>query len=85
MEVSVRPPKHHYDVIMTSFLSLCFQISIFVEHDKGYQPSKFQCSRMSGLNFMEGGGGWKPPSQCYKKIKKASAYRVKIKIFNSGE
>ena len=24
MEVSVRPPKHHYDIIMTSFLIIVF-------------------------------------------------------------
>ena len=27
-----------------------------VDHGIGYQPSKFQCSRMSGSNFMDGGG-----------------------------
>ena len=63
MEVSVRPPKHHYDVIMTSFLITEFP-TYFVEHDISYQPSKFRGSRMSGSNFMEVGG---TPSQCYKK------------------
>ena len=53
MEVSVRPPKHHYDVISYHCVS---KLIYFVEHDIGYQPSKFQCSRMSGSNFMEGGG-----------------------------
>ena len=72
MEVSVGPPKHHYDVISYHRV---FNLAYFVEHDIGYQPSKFQWSRMSGSNFMEGSG---PPSpQCYNEIKKASAYRVK--------
>ena len=75
MEVSVRPPKHHYDVIMTSFLITEFpKLAYFVEHDIGYQLSKFQCSRMSGSNFMEGGGN---PPPCCNEIKKPSACRVK--------
>ena len=37
----------------------------------GYQPSKFQCSRMSGSNFMEG-----VEPQCYNEIKRHSAYRI---------
>ena len=45
MEVSIRPPRLAY----------------FVEHDIGYQPSKFQCSRMSGANFMEGVEKTPPP------------------------
>ena len=53
MEVSVRPPKHHYDVISYHCVS---KLAHFVEHDIGYQPSKLQCSRMPGSNFMEGGG-----------------------------
>ena len=61
------------------FLSLNFQISIFVEHDIGYQPFKFQCSRMSGSNFMEG-----PPLQCYNEIKMPSAYRVKFNPIQYG-
>ena len=60
MEVSARPPKHHYDVI--SYLST---LAYFVEHDIGYQPLKFQCSRMSGSNFMKG----VEPFQCYNEIK----------------
>ena len=63
MEVSVRPQN----IIMTSFLSLSFEITTFCRNDIGYQPSKFQCSRMSGSNFMEGDGE-KPP-QCLKEIK----------------
>ena len=52
MEVCViPPPKHHYDVISTHCVS---KLAYFIEHDIGYQPSKFQCSRMSGSNFMEG-------------------------------
>ena len=45
----------------------------------GYQPSKFQCSRMSGSNFLERSGTPPPPPhpQCYNEIKKPSAYRVK--------
>ena len=50
MEVSVRPPKHHYDVTSDHCVS---KLAYFVEYDIGYQPSKFQCSRMSGSNFME--------------------------------
>ena len=61
MEVSVIPPKHHYNVIMTSFL-LSSKLAYFVEPDIGYQPSKFEYSRMSRSNFMEGGGGGKPLS-----------------------
>ena len=58
MEVSVRPPKHHYDVISYHCVS---KLAYFLEHGIGYQPSKFQCSRMSGSNFKEGVGGWKRP------------------------
>ena len=50
MEVSVRHPKTHYDVISYHWVS---KIAYFVEHDIGYQPSKFQCSRMSESNFTE--------------------------------
>ena len=53
MEVRVRHPKHHYDVISYHCVS---KLAYFVEHDIDYQPSKFQCFRMSGSNFMEGGG-----------------------------
>ena len=63
MEVSVRPPKHHYDVISYHCVS---KLAHFVEHDIGYQPSKFQCSRMSGSNFMEG----VETPQCHNEIKK---------------
>ena len=54
----VYDPKHHYDVISNHFVS---KLAYFIEHDIGYQPSKFQCSRMSGSNFMDG-GGTPPPS-----------------------
>ena len=64
MEVSVRPRKHHYDII--SYYRV-FKLAYFVEHDTGYQPSKFQCSRMSGSNFMEGGGTPPPVLQRDKK------------------
>ena len=53
MEVNVRPPKHHYDLIYYHCVS---KLAYFVEHDIGYQPSRFQCSRMPGSNFMERGG-----------------------------
>ena len=57
MEVSVRlsktPLSRHYDVISYHCVS---KLAYFIEHDIGYQPSKFQCSRMFGPNFMEGGG-----------------------------
>ena len=71
MEVSVRPPKHHYDVISFDCVS---KLAYFVEHDIGYQPTNFQCSGMSRSNFMEGGN---PSSHCYKEIKKSSAITVK--------
>ena len=58
MEVSVRPPKHHYDVISYHCVS---KLVYFVERGIGYQSSKFRCSRMSGSNVMEGGGK-DPPS-----------------------
>ena len=53
MEASARPPKHHYDVISYHLVS---KLGQFLEHDIDYQPSNFQCSRMSGSNFMDGGG-----------------------------
>ena len=57
------------------FLIIVLQINIFfVEHDIGNQPFKFECSRLSGSNFMEEGGN---SPQCQNKIKKPSAYRVK--------
>ena len=58
MEISVQHQKHHYDIISYHSVS---KIAYFTEHDIGYQPSKFQYSRMSGLNFMEGGGPPPPP------------------------
>ena len=66
MEVSVRPPKHHYDVIFYYCVS---KLAYFVEHDMGYQPSKFQCSRTSGSNFME--GVEPPPPPVLQRDKKA--------------
>ena len=71
MEVSVRPPEHNYDVIPYHRVS---KLTYFVEHDIGYQPSKFQCSRMYGSNFMK--GRETPPPKCYDEIKRPSAYRV---------
>ena len=55
--------KHHYDVICYHSVS---KVVYFVEHDIGYQPSMFQCSTMSGSNFME---GVEPPAQYYNEIK----------------
>ena len=52
----------HYEVISNHCVS---KLSYFIEHDISYQPSIFQCSRMSASNFMD-------------RIKKPSAYRVKI-------
>ena len=66
------PPKHHYDVISHYCVS---KLAYFVEHDKGYQPSKFQCSRMSGSDFME---GVEPPAPVLQRDKKPSAYRVNV-------
>ena len=57
--------KHYYDVISYHCVS---KLAYFVEHNIGYHSSKFQCSRMSGSNFME----------CYNEIKKPSAYRVNL-------
>ena len=82
MEVSVRPPKHHYDVIITSFLTTEFpKLAYFVEHDIGYQPTKFQYSRMFGSNFME--VEWTsppppPPPPVLQRDKKPNAYKVKM-------
>ena len=59
MEVSVRHQKHHYDVISYHWVS---KLAYFVEDDIGYQPSKFQCSKVSGSSFTEGGGKHPPPS-----------------------
>ena len=59
---------------MTSFLITEFPN--FIEHDIGYQPSKFQCSRMSGSNLMEGGG-----TPVLQRDKKPSAYMVNIYFF----
>ena len=61
---------------MTSFF---IKLAYFVETDIGYQPSKFQCSKMSGSNFME--GGWKKTRpQYYNEIRKPSACRVKVAV-----
>ena len=65
--------KHHYDVISYHCVS---KLAYIVEHNMDYQPSKFQCPRMSGSNFMDGGG--QDPPQCYNEIKKPSAYSVKV-------
>ena len=46
---------------MTSFPIIVSKLAYFVEHNIGYQPSKFQCSTMSGSNFMDGGGKDPPP------------------------
>ena len=45
--------KHNDDVIMTSFHTLGFKISIFCETD--YQPPKFQVPQLSESNFTEAG------------------------------
>ena len=77
MEVSVRPLKpllwRHYYVISNHCV---YKLAYFIEHDISYQPSIFQCSRMSVSNFMDGGGN----PQCYDEIKKPSAYRVKMHL-----
>ena len=65
MEVSVRHPKHYYDLISYHYVS---KLAYFVEYDIGYQSSKFQCSRMYGSNFVEGGGN-PSPAQCFNEIK----------------
>ena len=54
MEVSGKTSlSGHYDVISYHCVS---KLAYFVERGKGYQPLKFECSRLSGSNFMEGGG-----------------------------
>ena len=68
MEVSARPPKtplwRHYDVNSYHCVS---KFAYFVEHNIGYHPSKFQFPRMSGSNFMDGGGKDPPVLQQDKK------------------
>ena len=66
MQVSVRHQKHHYDVISYHRVS---KFAYSVEHDIDYQPYEFQCSRTSGLNFME--GRWKKPPPMLEQDKKA--------------
>ena len=51
------------------FLPLSFQINKFEEHNIGYQPSKFQCFRLSLSNLTEWGG--KHPSPVLQQDKKA--------------
>ena len=72
IEVNVRPPKHSYDAISYHGVS---KLAYFVEHDIGYKPFKFQCSRMSGSSFME---GVEPSPQCYNETKKLSACKVMV-------
>ena len=44
--------KHHYDVIMTSFLQYwVFEIAHSVEHNTSYQPAKVHWPRLAGSNF----------------------------------
>ena len=57
-EGQCKTPKHHYDVIYSHCVS---KLAYFIEHGIGYQPSKFECTTMSGSNFMDG-GGTPPPS-----------------------
>ena len=56
------------------FLSLGFQINKFEEHNIGYQPSNFQCFRLSLSSLTEWGGN--TPPQCYSKTKDPSATRL---------
>ena len=76
IEVSVRPPKtllrRHYDVIPYHCV---FKSAYFVELNTGYQPFKFQCSRMSGSNFMDRGGKDPPPTSVLLRDKKAQCLR----------
>ena len=44
---------YHYDIISYHCV---FKLAYFLEHNIGYQPSKFQCSRMSGSNYMDADG-----------------------------
>ena len=61
------------DIVIVISYHCVSKLAYFVAHDIGYQPFKFQCSRMSRSNFMEGVG----TPQCYNEIKKLSAKRVK--------
>ena len=62
-------------IIGCHYLSLGFQINKFEEHNIGYQPSKFQCFRLSLSNLTEWSG--KHPSPVLQQDKNPSAYRVK--------
>ena len=56
-------------IIGCHYLSLGFQINKFEEHNIGYQPSKFQCFRLSLSNLTEWGG--KHPSPVLQQDKKS--------------
>ena len=81
MEVSVRPPEtqlsRHYDIISYHCVS---KLAYSVEHGIGYHASKFQCSKMSGSNFME--GGVEKTTQCYNEIK--SPMLIELTLFYMG-
>ena len=47
------------------------KLAYFLENNTSYQPSKFQCSRLSGSNFTE--EGWKHLSPVLQRDKKPSA------------
>ena len=69
MEVSVRPQN----TIMTSFYHCVSKLAYFGEHDIGL-VFKSQSSRMSGSNFMDGGG----PPQCYNEIKRPTLIGLRV-------
>ena len=66
IEVIVRQEILPLFLVMTSFVIVkLLNLYIFVEHNIGYQPCKFQLSKMFGFNFTEGGGKHPPPHpQC---------------------
>ena len=67
------PQKRHYEVISYYCAS---KLAYFVEHDIGYEPSKFQCSRNSESNFMERGGTPPPPLLIGFKCGIKSAFKI---------
>ena len=65
---------------MTSFFHWVSKLAYFVKYNIGYQPSKFQCSRLSGLNFTEG-SEVENIHLCYE-TEKPSTYRVKASFYS---
>ena len=81
MEVGVQHQKtqlwHDYD--WRHFYHWLSKLTYFVEHDIGYQSSKFQCSRMSRSNFMDGGTENTTLPQCHNEIKSPVLKNIGLK------